>query len=198
MIVKRQNRKGACLQKRILRIKSTHIGEDHNRQHDTIYVCTIHEHQKIPLGLAARTHYIIKVISYLIEPQNIYRQSDKEPKTMVYADKNNPPFTLTFVHQALVDNNNIDLPVIQHGKQVVLRSALWNRLMHRPDVVKVGAIIGWMTLNRGDIRLLLLLLLKMLGLVLARSLMRWWTLRGRLISSWTAVRWLICVLRRCV
>jgi hypothetical protein len=38
MIVKRRNRRGVYLQKRILRIKSIHIGEEHDEQIQHMYV----------------------------------------------------------------------------------------------------------------------------------------------------------------
>ena len=62
-------------------------------------------------------------------------------------------------------------------------------------MMNIPAIVVGMTLYRRDIRLLLLRG-KVLRLTLARTLMRWRTVRGRLISGRTTICRLICVLGR--
>jgi hypothetical protein len=60
MIVKRRNRREVCLQKRILRIESIPIGEEHDEQigyHTCMY---FNEHRNLSREGSGCTHYIVK------------------------------------------------------------------------------------------------------------------------------------------
>jgi hypothetical protein len=106
------------------------------------------------------------------------------------------------VLEMILIKHHLLLPSIQHGEQTSPWSSLGNRLMHRPSMMDISAVVVGMTLYRRDVRLLLLLLLllllrgRVLRLKLARTLMRWRTVRGRLVPGRTTIGWLICVLGR--
>jgi hypothetical protein len=156
MIVKRRNRREVYLQKRILRIKSIHIGEEHDEQIDLTHVCILMTTEiSTEMKLAARItlssptpHLGVTIDNYMDN------KSTTSPPTRTVL-RHSSSVTRPVLEMILIKHHLL-LPSIQHGEQTSPWSSLGNRLMHRPSMMDISAVVVSITLYRRDVRLLLL------------------------------------------
>jgi hypothetical protein len=189
MIVKRRNRREVYSQKRILRIKSIHTGEEHDEQIDLTHVCIL-----MTTGISTEMKLAARITSSSPTPHlgvtiDNYTDNKITTSTLTRTVLRHSSSVRRPVLEMILIKYHLLLPSIQHGEQTSPWSSLGNRLMHRPSMMDIPAVVVGMTLYRRNVRLLLLLLLRgrMLRLNLARTLMRWRTMQRRLVPGRTTI-----------